>query len=92
LLRGPKFGKTYEYVNLKRLRDAYVAPVDGSMQIDEKTLKKEHTKAKNDVLFSVQGIQRKESAISKRNRLQRKPFNMPSKEALSKMWDMMPAL
>lgn len=92
MLPNTRFGKTYDYVNLKRLRDDYVHPGTTSTQVDEKTLKKSHKKATEDVLFSVQGIEKGPSFRKKKNLQARKPYNMPSKAYLRKMWDMMPSL
>ena len=84
------FGKTYDYVSLKRVRDNCVETQQNGTQIDEITLKKEAKKAMDGVLFSVAGVQRESNLIEKRQRNMRKPFNMPSKISLKNMWSMMP--
>lgn len=90
----PTKGKVYDYVNLKRLASSFYPPGTMSTQIDTETLKKEHKDNVKSVLFSVDGVKTKPKThfVSKRHRLQRKPYNMPSKAYLAKMWDKMPTL
>ena len=59
----PSGRKTYDYINLKRLRSSFYPPENMSTQVDFETLKKEHKNNVNDVIFSVEGVKSKPNAI-----------------------------
>ena len=92
LFPNKQFGKTYDYVNLKRLRDSFIPPENMSTQVDPKQLKKSHKKKQDKILFSINGIEKKPDFRSRNAKKLRQSDRMPSKESLDKMWDMMPSL